>query len=186
MLLSTLCMPVSLFLFLSVYHTESVDLDMMTYVKRAAVFLIVPFGLMMLIRPAVQRLNPSSNRALEVGARWAMVASLLVFGIGIMSAVIDQLGVNPVKIVFYFVLTATLAAGMMLITTIVMFRHGIKEAMTAGVVSGFRNIGLGFALVGDMVGPELSVYVGVSMVPVFLAPIAIRLITARRTDPVVI
>lgn len=186
MLLSTLCMPVSLFVFLSVFHTESVDLDMLTYVKRSAVFLLVPFALMLLVRPAVRRLAHSSVGRLEVGARWAMVASLLVFGVGIMSAVIEQLGTNPAKVLFYFVLTSVLAAGMMLVTTIVMFRHGMREAMTAGIVSGFRNIGLGFALVGDMVGPELSVYVGVSMVPVFVAPFAIRLLTARAERPVVI
>lgn len=186
MLLSTLCMPVSLFLFLSVFHSETVHPDLMMFLKRTAVFLVVPFGLMLAMRPAVQRLGPASSETLEVGARWAMVASLLVFGIGILNGVIEQMETNPVKVVFYFVLTAALAAGMMLITMVVMFRHCIKEAMNAGVVSGFRNIGLGFALVGDMVGPELSVYVGVSMVPVFVAPIAIRFITARTTDPVVI
>lgn len=186
MILSTAVMPVSLFVFLSAFHTESVVLDLVTYAKRAAIYLIVPFGVMVAVRPIIRRLQGATLARLEVGSRWAMVMALLVFGIGIMHAVSEEVMTNPAKVIFYFALTTSLAAGMMMATTIVMYRRGMTEAMTAGIVSGFRNIGLGFALVGDMFGPELSVYVGISMIPVFVAPFAIRVLTSRTTEPVLI
>jgi hypothetical protein len=63
-----------------------------------------------------------------------------------------------------------------------MHRFGRREAMTAGLLSSFRNVGLSYALVGDMVGPEIGLYVGVSMIPVFVAPLLLHIVIAMRRD----
>lgn len=188
MILSTLIMPLSLAFFLGMHNGENVDLDLVTYSKRVATFLLVPFALFLMFRFFARRLDDRATQQLEVSSRWAMVASLLVFGIGIMHPLSDQLAANPAKVAFYLGLATLLSIGMMMTTVVVMYRYGMNLALTAGIVSGLRNVGLGFALVGDMVGPELAVYVGVSMLPVFMTPFAVRLATARRapaTDPAV-
>jgi len=94
-----------------------------------------------------------------------------------MHAVAEHAQSNPGKLAFYLVLATILSIGMLIVTTIVMNRYGFKEALTAGILCGFRNVGLGLALVGDMIGSELAPYVGVSMLPIFIAPFVIRMMT---------
>ena len=42
------------------------------------------------------------------------------------------------------------------LTAIVMFRQGISDSLTASIVSGFRNVGLGFVLLSGMAGADDS------------------------------
>jgi BASS family bile acid:Na+ symporter len=106
--------------------------------------------------------------------RWGSIVSLLIFGVGVMASVSTQVYVHPLKVLFYLIIASSVAAGMLAVTTITMYRHGFNEALTAGILSGFRNVGLGYALVGDMIGPELAPYVGISMLPIFISPLVIR------------
>jgi hypothetical protein len=52
------------------------------------------------------------------------------------------------------------------------------------VLSGFRNVGLGFALLGNMLGSDTAVYVGISQIPIFLAPLILRLIMTQNSSPI--
>jgi BASS family bile acid:Na+ symporter len=182
MVLSTLLMPVSLFVFLSVFKGVNVELELGSYAVRTLVFLGIPFVLVGLYRMLARRLTPGVSGHVAVAARWGTVASLLVFGIGLMSQVSNTLESNPVKVLSYLVVATALCLVMMALTTVVMYRHGLTEALTAGIVSGFRNIGLGFALVGQMIGPDLAVYAGISLLPVFVAPMILRFMTAKKPD----
>jgi hypothetical protein len=71
---------------------------------------------------------------------------------------------------------------MALLTTIVMYRQGINNALTASIVSGFRNVGLGFALIEATASPETAAYVGISQIPIFLAPLFMRLAISSDED----
>ncbi|MEL6298497.1 MAG: hypothetical protein AAFQ45_07990 [Pseudomonadota bacterium] len=175
MVLSTLIMPASLYVFLTAFHSVNIHLDLHDYLRRTAIFLIIPFVFFMLYRPLSARLSPGASNVANRFSRWGAVFALLIFGIGIMQAAANQFINEPQKILFYLAIVSTLSVGMLIVTVIVMFRFGATEALTAGVLNGFRNVGLGFALVGDMIGSELAPYVGVSMIPVFVAPAVIRL-----------
>ena len=175
MVLSTLFMPVSLFLFLSVFIGTQANLDLAAYGLRTVVFLVIPFALLALYRPVARAMSDARARKVGFASRWATILALLVFGTGLMSAVSDRLDANPPKVVFLLALATILCLAMMALTTIVMHRFGHREALTASIVAGFRNIGLGFALVGEMLGPDLAVYAGISLVPVFIAPLVLRL-----------
>lgn len=174
MVLSTLFMPLSLFLFLSAFIGTHARLDLAAYGLRTFVFLVVPFAMLALYRPLARSLGETATRRIGLGSRWATIVALLVFGTGLMSAVSDKLDVNPTKVVFLFALATILCFLMMGLTIVVMYRFGHREALTASIVAGFRNIGLGFALVGEMVGPDLEVYAGISLLPVFVAPLLLR------------
>ncbi len=185
MVLSTLFMPVSLFIFLSIFQGTQAQLDITTYALRTLVFLVAPFALMVAWRPVARSLR--REHALRVGhwARWATIFALLVFGTGLMSGVSDKLENNPARVLFLLALATSLCLFMVVLTTVVMYRFGHTEAMTSAVVAGFRNIGLGFALVGETVFPDLAVYAGISLLPVFVAPLVIRLTleaSASRAD----
>ncbi len=174
MVLSTAFMPISLFLFLSAFMGEQANLDLAAYGWRTVVFLIIPFVLLALYRPVAQRMSEVSIRQIGFASRWATIVALLVFGTGLMSAVSARIETNPSKVVFLLVMATFLCVLMIMLTTIVMYRFGHREALTAAIVGGFRNIGLGYALVGEMIGPDLAVYAGISLVPVFIAPLFLR------------
>ena len=174
MVLSTLFMPLALFLFLSGFLGTQARLDLAAYGVRTLVFLVIPFTILACYMPIARRMQERTSRLVGTSSRWATIVALLVFGTGLMSAVSDKLDANPTKVVFFLVLATILCVAMVLLTTIVMYRFGHREALTASIVAGFRNIGLGFALVGEMAGPDLEVYAGVSLLPVFVAPLLLR------------
>lgn len=174
MVLSTLFMPLSLFLFLSAFRGIQANLDITTYALRTLVFLVIPFALLAAWRPIAKKMDEATTFKVSFAARWATIAALLVFGTGLMSAVSDNLAAAPSKVLFLLALATLLCLLMTGLTTIVMYRFGHREALTAAIVAGFRNIGLGFALVGEMIGPDLAVYAGISLLPVFVAPLILR------------
>jgi BASS family bile acid:Na+ symporter len=175
MVLSTLFMPVSLFIFLSIFQGSQAQLDIVNYGMRTLVFLAAPFALMVAWRPVAASLRREHALRIGHGARWATIFALLIFGTGLMSGVADKLESNPARVLFLLALATALCLLMIVLTTIVMYRFGYTEAMTSAVVAGFRNIGLGFALVGEAAFPDLAVYAGISLLPVFVAPLVIRL-----------
>jgi len=177
MILSTLCMPASLYLFLSIHHGAHVQLDLYEYIQRAVIFLGTPIVILFAYRMLCRSLSTTVTKKIEAGSHWGSIFALLIFGMGITHPVAVQMYTNPTLVVFYLFLVSVLSVGMYALTVVVMHSYGIKEAMTAGILSGFRNVGLSFALVGDMLGSGLALYVGLSMLPIFIAPAVIRLVS---------
>ena len=175
MILSTLVMPVSLYAFLTVLHGTHAELDLFEYLRRATIYLAIPVAILWVYAFVVRYLRQEVVSFISEASRWGSLIALLVFVVGIMQPVTQHLFTNPNLVLFYLSIVSALSIGMYLLTVIVMYRFGIREAMTASVLSGFRNVGLCLALVGDMLGPELALYVGVSMIPVAVAPAIIRL-----------
>ena len=182
MVLSTLAMPVSLYVFLSLHSLQGsvLDMDLEVYVLRIVIYLGLPAVLFIGYRLIDRHMTQAARTSAEWVARWAVVVSLAVFGIGMMKTVSERLVTDPTQVAFFLVLTTLLCIGMLSLTTIVMHRFGLSDALTAAIVSGFRNVGLGYALIGEMLGPDLAVYVGVGLLPVFTAPLLMKLLAARR------
>lgn len=180
MVLSTLLTPLSLFLFLNLYRDAGTHIHLEVYVQRIAVFLIVPFLLFSAYRILVKDLNETIVTRVNDASRWGVIISLVVFCIGIMSDVSDEVKAAPSVVLFDLIVATLLCCGMLLLTVIVMWRFGADEALTAGILCGFRNVGLGYALVGEAIGHQLAVYVGISMLPMFLTPVIIRVVYAER------
>ena len=184
MVLSTLVMPVSLYLFLCVssYEGAAISLDIEVYVIRILIYLAIPAILFAFYRRIDWRLSDPVRQYAHGVSRWAVVFSLAVFGIGMMKGVSERLVSNPAQVYFFLGITTVLCIGMLVLTTIVMHRFGLGDALTAAILSGFRNVGLGYALIGEMIGPDLSVYVGIGLLPVFTAPLLLKLVADRRSN----
>ena len=180
MVLSTLAMPISMYVFLAAVQGGDVLIDIRVYAARILIYLLLPFAIFALYRLVTPKISQAVTARVESVSKWGVVLSLSVFGIGMMQCVADRLDTHPQQVFFYFLLTTILCAGMLLVTTIVMYRYGASGALTAAIVSGFRNVGLGYALIGEMIGPELAVYVGVALLPVFTAPAILRLVAGSR------
>lgn len=184
MILSTFMMPVSYFFFFTVILHSAVHVELTDFIGRCMTFLILPTGLLLIYMAFAQDLPNRLVNGLENFSRRATYAALMVFGIGILVPAKELLWSNPGQFLFYLVLVAFLGAGMAYLTAIVMYKRGITDALTASIVSGFRNVGLGFALLADVSSPETAAYVGISQLPIFLAPLVVHfLVRTRDTEP---
>lgn len=180
MVVSTIVMPASLWVCLSAFHGMNVPLNLADYAARVALFLGLPFAAFIVYGQVVTRIPSRASAVIETAARWGSVLALTVFGLGMMHSVGGLLADNPTKAIFLLSLAVCLNVGMFLLTVIVMYRYGLEIALTTGILSGFRNVGLGYALVGDALGSDLAAYIGLSMLPMFIAPMIIRIVILQQ------
>jgi hypothetical protein len=175
MVLSTFTMPLSYFVFFSVIMRSSVEIELAEFVGRTGIFLMLPAAIFLFYSAFAEGMKEEVTFRIEHGARWVTIISLMVFGLGIIGPAAKLLVADPSRFLTFLVVVTMLGAGMALLTTVVMFRQGITNALTASIVSGFRNVGLGFVLIQGTATEETAAYVGISQIPIFLAPLFMRL-----------
>jgi hypothetical protein len=188
MVLSTFLMPVSYFIFFTMVLHANVEIDVMAFVSRCMIFLVLPLGLFLVYMGVACSLPTRLVESIEGFSRRSTILALMVFGVGIVGPARDLLWADPHRFVLYLLIVSVLGAGMAYLTAIVMFKQGISDSLTASIVSGFRNVGLGFVLLSGMAGETTAEYVGVSQIPIFLAPLALSLFvrgqrSALQTQP---
>jgi hypothetical protein len=182
MILSTFMMPLSYLLFFSyVLHAE-VGIDFIGFMHRCTTFLVLPVGLFLIYMAFVRMLPTGIVDTLEGASRRLTILTLIVFGLGILGPARDLIRYDPWHFFIYLAIVTALGAGMAYLTAIVMFKHGITDALTASIVSGFRNVGLGFALLPTAMKAETAAYVGISQVPIFFAPLIVNYLVKAKRD----
>lgn len=184
MVLSTFLMPFSYsFFFTFVLHTN-VELNLLALVDRCFIFLVIPLGILLIYMGIARSLPNRLVNGIEGVARRSTIIALVIFGLGIVGPARDLLLQDPSKFLTYLLIVACLGVGMAYFTMIVMFRQGISDSVTASIISGFRNVGLGFVLLTGEAGIATSQYVGVSQIPIFLAPLALSLFLRKQREAV--
>jgi hypothetical protein len=174
MILSTFMMPISYFVFLTAILHSAVDINFSDFAHRCSTFVIAPTGLFCIYTGISRDLPERLVTALENASRRLTIFCLIVFGIGILGPARDLLWNDTGRFLLYMVIVTSLGAGMAYLTAVVMYKQGITDALTASIVSGFRNVGLGFALLAGATNSETAAYVGISQIPIFLAPLVVH------------
>ena len=180
MVLSTFIMPFSYFVFMTVILHSEVDIQIAHFIGRCGVFLILPASLFLFYSAYAEDLPPTTVMRIEIAARWATISALMIFGLGIVGPAATMLWAEPARFATYLLIVTALSAGMAFLTTVVMYRQGINNALTASIVSGFRNVGLGFVLIQDSATSDTAAYVGISQIPIFFAPLIMQVFIARQ------
>jgi predicted Na+-dependent transporter len=180
MVLSTFLMPASYFIFFTVVLHADVELDVWTFLTRCTFFLVMPLGLFLVYFGISLDLPTAVTDRVEGMSRRLTILVLIAFGLGILGPARDLLWSDPKEFLLYITIVTLLGAGMAYLTAVVMFRQGMSDALTASIVSGFRNVGLGFVLLSGMSTAETDKYVGISQIPVFLAPLILHFLVKRR------
>jgi BASS family bile acid:Na+ symporter len=111
------------------------------------------------------------------------VIGLLVFAIAVMDGVTALAIERP-----HFVLTATVAVfglniAMQMIATLAFAWHGLQQALTAGLCSGNRNLGLLLAAMADRATTDLLILIAVAQFPIYMLPMLQRWLYRRWLDP---
>ncbi len=183
MILSTFLMPVSYFIFFTLVLHSSVNIDVMSFLNRCVIFLALPLGLFLVYMGFARALPEKLVVTFEGASRRLTILALMIFGLGIVGPARDLFWTHFNQFVLYLLVVISLGAGMAYLTAVVMYRQGINDAITASIVSGFRNVGLGFVLLSGISSEDTAVYVGISQIPIFLAPLVLSFIVRRsRSD----
>jgi hypothetical protein len=180
MVLSTFLMPLSYFIFFTLVLHAKVSLDLAVYLDRCMIFLVAPLGLFLVYMGISTGLKPRIAEAIESVSRRSTIVALIIFGVGLVGPARDLMYSDFNRFLLYLVIVNGLGIGMAYLTVVVMFRQGMNDAMTASIVSGFRNVGLGFILLSGVSGVSTAQYVGVSQIPIFLAPLALSLFMRKQ------
>ncbi len=184
MILSTFMMPVSYFLFFSIILHAETSIELTNFLDRCMTFLVVPLGLFFVFMSFARSIPKAQFEIIERTSRRLTIFALIVFGIGILGPAREMFWQDPWHFFIYLTIVTILGAGMATLTVIVMYRYGFNDALTASIVSGFRNVGLGFALLPNIMTTEAAAYVGISQIPIFLAPLAVNyLVRANQNQP---
>jgi hypothetical protein len=173
MVLSTFLMPVSYFLFFTLVLHANVEIEVLQFIQQCMIFLVLPLGIFLIYMGIACSIPKRVAESIEGISRRSTIFTLMVFGIGIVGPARDLLWSEPYRFALYLVIVTLLGAGMAYLTAIVMFRQGMSDSLTASIVSGFRNVGLGFVLLSGIAGQTMAEYVGVSQIPIFLAPLVL-------------
>ena len=155
MVLSTLAMPFSMYGFLSVFKGTTASLDLLTYAIRVLIFLMIPSVFFLVFRQVCVRMPASARVTTETFSRWAVIASLAVFGIGMMRSVAEQLADSPFQVLFYLVLTATMCLGMLFVIHVLLGDVHFEKFLGIGVpedlgVGGVAHLGIQAHQVGKL------------------------------------
>jgi BASS family bile acid:Na+ symporter len=184
MILSTFLMPISYFVFFTLVLQSEVDVNILNYLKRCLIFLVLPLGLFLVYMAYARCLPDRLARSIEYNARRFTIIALVVFGLGILGPARDLMWSDFRQFLLYLAIVIALGAGMAYLTAIVMFRQGISDALTASIVSGFRNVGLGFVLMSGVSSETSAAYVGISQIPIFLAPLVLNFLVRQNANVV--
>lgn len=111
------------------------------------------------------------------------VIGLLVFAIAVMDGVTALAVERP-----GFVLMATFAVFglnifMQIIATLAFAWHGLHQALTAGLCSGNRNLGLLLAAMADRAATDLLILIAVAQFPIYILPMLQRWLYRRWLEP---
>ncbi len=180
MVLSTLLMPVSYFIFFILVLHANVEIEIKSFIRQCMIYLVIPVSLFLIYMGVAHQLPARLVASVETYSRRSTIFALIAFGLGIIGPARELLWSEPSRFSLYLVIVTTLGAGMAYLTAIVMFRQGMSDSLTASIVSGFRNVGLGFVLLAGMAGQTTAEYVGVSQIPIFLAPLALTLFVKNK------
>lgn len=177
--LSTLAAPISIYLTFSFVLGGNLNLDLGLFAWRLVIFLAVPMLLFCVVRFLTNKWSEEAKDSLDGFGRWGSVLALIVFCFALEDGVAQAIEDDPDKILEYLTLAIVSVAVIGLVTRIVMARYGARAAMTATILTSFRNVGLTFGLVGPLVGPELVIYVGACQIPMFFAPLVFDLLVGN-------
>ena len=138
------------------------------------------FALAWLIRRFLPRGFTSKHAASLDGLA---IIGLLVFAIAVMDGVTALFIERP-----GFVLSATAAVfglniAMQAIATLAFAWRGLRQALTAGLCSGNRNLGLLLAAMADRASTELLIVIAVAQFPIYILPTAQRWLYRRWLGP---
>lgn len=129
--------------------------------------------------------NPAATTGISI-------LSLIVFATGAMQGMQALLLREPQLVLLTLLAAFALNAGFQLLGTLVFAGCGRRAALTVGLLSGNRSVGLAWAAMGSALTPGLELFLAMSLLPIYILPFLSRSLVAAvltqggRAEPVAV
>jgi BASS family bile acid:Na+ symporter len=166
-MLGTIAMPIPLYLFLNAGTALDANVELSVYINRIVIFIAVPFALVALIRWVI---NERTDAWIRQQMPVAVLILLTVFGLSVMDGVQALLLEQPLLLLQYVALAFCVSLVVQLVTFAALRFLGQRDAMTACMLSAYRNMGMVAAIAGASLGEHFFIYVGIWQLPMYTLP----------------
>ncbi|QUJ70409.1 hypothetical protein KDD30_20095 (plasmid) [Photobacterium sp. GJ3] len=168
---TTLLMPVVLYINLSLFQSQQVQLDLSGYLARLIIFIFGP----MFLSALCHRYIPA-QRLQRTHSKIAQLTILLVpaFPLGLVSefrALVDQ---SWQQGLIYFGYGVGMSLLFFLTGMVLYMRHSLSDALLAGITSTNRNVLLTYTVAGTALGPDYLVLIGALQLPIYAMPMVVQ------------
>ncbi len=146
-------------------------LGLYAFALRLAFVVLLPLVLSLLLRWG---LGPERLAPLGPAVDGAVVWVLVFYGFAVMDGLTARLLADPLWVAQAAVAAFAAAFGLNLLTTLVFLVAGLREAASAGLMSGNRNMALYLAVLPAAADPRLALFFALCQFPLFLSPFLLR------------
>lgn len=168
---TTLVLPISIFITLIFFQTESVELDWSSYFVRLVVFIFGP----MLFSFLVHRFFPEealSRFLMKISPYTILLVFAFPFGlVGSFRVLFDH---DPLIALNYFLIATGLCCLFFALSYLFYRKQGKAIALSAAITSGNRNVLLTYSIAGVLLGPAFLPLAGALQIPTYLLPVFTR------------
>lgn len=162
-----LALPFSLLILGGVLPDISTAISLTEFAVRVALFIGLPFVLAAMLRRALGREGIERARP---GLAAAGMVNLIVFGIAVMDGVGPRVLAEPLFVLGMLGLAFLLNPGLQVPGAMLFWWRGRRDALTIGLCSGYRNMGLMWGITGGIGGPDFFLFVGLAQIPMYILP----------------
>lgn len=175
---TTLLLPLTLAPVVAGLLGRGMTIDAGGYAIRVMVFLVLPLSAAWAVRrmAGTQRIESLDDRL-----QGLTVIVLLIFAIAVMDGVTARILSDGRTVLLYLAAAFALNLGFQLLTPLLFHRMGRRPALSLGLVSGNRNMGLVFAVTGAT-EPDLLLFLAVAQVPIYVLPLLTQRAYRRLLD----
>ena len=160
-------MPLPLYLFLTVLVDATVQLDLIAYVVRIFVFIVLPFVVAFCIRKLI---TAETDARLQQRMPQFALLLLVFFGLAVMDGVGALMLNDPYRLLSFVLLAFAISIGVQLLSYLALGFLGEANAKTIALLSAYRNMGLVAAIAGPALGQEFFIFLGVWQLPMYVLP----------------
>ena len=174
--LAVLALPATLTIIMAWLAQHTFDVGLGDFFIRACLMVLAPLGCAVLIRK-LAGLDRIRRHGASIGG--ANVALLIVFAIGVMDGVTQEIIARPQSAAILF-MTAWIVAIILHLSAFAAFSWaGTQVAYSAAVLSGNRNMGLMLAITAGLSSYEFQLYVGIAQIPMYCVPLLLAPLVRR-------
>jgi len=175
-LAGTLLMPLVLPVLAQTFTARTGEFDFGGYALRFVVFIVVPLA----VAAVYQSRRPARSLPATDLFNRLTIFFLVLFGIAVMDGIGERFIEQPWPMLGLLGFALAVHALFLGLSFLIFLRWGRREALTAGLLSGYRNMALLLAVGGSLLPPDFVVYVALWQIPMFVTPLLVRLAAPPR------
>ncbi|WP_019672019.1 hypothetical protein [Psychrobacter lutiphocae] len=174
---ATLVMPATLLIVLWVLGDTDAHLDLITYIKRLLIYIVMPMLLAVVVRRLIA---PATLARYYPKIAQFNILLLLLFPLGLMAGFRQTFDNNPWEALSLLALSSGLAVFFYFGAYFVYRRFGYENAIVAAIVCGGRNVLLAYTITVPFMGALFLPLLGAYQLPAFCLPLLGKYMVKRH------